>query len=87
MSYSSVSRRRRAAARKPQPAPATGGGRRAVSARQDAGRAHGFSQTEPRFSALATRQYASRLGALAEPEGRRQPLPPLPTVESAAHST
>lgn len=82
MSYSSVSRRRRAAARKPLPAP--GGGRRVVPGGQDAGHTRATSPAQAQFPALATRQYASRDGALAEPEGRRQPLPPLPTVESSA---
>lgn len=43
-----------------------------------------MSPTEQAFPALATRQYTSRMGALAEPEGRRQPLPPLPVAEPAA---
>lgn len=83
MSHSSISRRRRAAARRSRPIPpVSGGGGYASPTRDERGDA-ASSPTQPHRDAFALRMQPSRLGALDDADGRRQPLPPLPSVHLA----
>ena len=84
MSHSSLSRRRRAAARKNQSPHASSANRRVAPAEQYDGGANRVAPPRPNGSEPSPRPPTARWGAFDEADGRRQPMPPLPSVQTSA---
>lgn len=81
MSYSSISKRRRAAARRSRPIPAPSAGGSHASGAWDDREAAASPPPHTTGDVFDSWSQPSRLGSLDHADGRPRPLPPLPSVQ------